>query len=756
MFEITYRDTEVFESYRDLERVPKNGVYDFTFENRFIIFHAPECNRVDYIAIDMTTMLGSLVISKQPGNLYTKGSYRKLIPHILFAVKYTGDRRYLSRFQDDPMDIIDAIFRIVLPNNGYSIREEQIDLAKKMYEGFTGKQVSLCEAEVGTGKTLAYLVAGLVAKYRNLRFYGESLPVTITTSSIELQKALVEKEIPNLSRMLMDYYIIEKPLTAALRKGKEHYFCQYRYEDFLRNIRKYPVKYKEMIAAMEQFGALNHGIDLDKHKLNGKIKSRICVKGSCTGCPYFQDCGYRQYIQSMFRHQDLDFQVTNHNLYLMSQKSRFDDDHPTLLRRSCFVVVDEAHKFREAATDIFGERINEKDILRYVNGVKLLCGFPNSKTLYNDCLNRLIALNSELFDGLRIQRYAGDLDEDRGSIISLSALQIAKLTRMASLIEKIETMKKHSFGVAVTGAILLDGIKAMVKKSKSLLWLDTDENGEITLCATPKDIHSILYQKVWNQNVSHVLTSGTISDGTDFDYFKSENGIDQIPDRLLLESRTESPFDYEHHARLYIPAWMPMPDNSDTRYFTVLADKIHQIIEATNGHTAILFTSYKALTFVYDLLKDRLGKYEVFTMTRSNKTAIADFKKSKNGILFASGSMWEGVDCVGDILSSVIIVRLPFPMRSVLMDEKKESYGSVAEFVEKSCTPNMLIKLRQGVGRLIRSESDTGVVSILDPRANGMSYAVRVDQALSKFPRVDSVEEIRTFIHSVKDERYFA
>ena len=153
------------------------------------------------------------------------------------------------------------------------------------------------------------------------------------------------------------------------------------------------------------WGATSDGydafIDLDKHKLNGKIKSRICVKGSCTGCPYFQDCGYRQYIQSMFRHQDLDFQVTNHNLYLMAQKSQFDDDHPTLLRRSCFVVVDEAHKFREAATDIFGERINEKGILRYVNGVKLLCGFPNSKTLYNDCLNRLIALNSELFDSLR-------------------------------------------------------------------------------------------------------------------------------------------------------------------------------------------------------------------------------------------------------------------------------------------------------------------------------------------------------------------
>lgn len=104
--------------------------------------------------------------------------------------------------------------------------------------------------------------------------------------------------------------------------------------------------------------------------------------------------------------------------------------------------------------------------------------------------------------------------------------------------------------------------------------------------------------------------------------------------------------------------------------------------------------------------------------------------------------MWEGVDCVGDCLSSVIIVRLPFPMRSVLMEEKKESCETVGAFVDRYCTPNMLIKLRQGVGRLIRCESDTGVISILDPRATSKSYSVKVGQALHKYPKVRSTEEI--------------
>ena len=756
MFEITYSDNEIFENFQLAGKAHKGGTYDFTFENRYIIYHTPLRHMVDYIAIDMTTGLGSCVITKNPGNLYSKVSYRKLIPHILYSVKYTGDMRYLNRFADNPFEVIDSIFRVVLPDNGYNIREEQIALAKKMYVGFTEKQVALCEAEVGTGKTLSYLVAAIVAKHHNGKTYGQNLPVTITTSSIELQKALVEREIPNLSKMLLDYYIIEHPLTAVLRKGKEHYFCRYRFEDFLKNIRKYPEKYGGTIELLEQLGKLKGGIDLDRYRVSGAIKSRICVKGSCIGCNRRKDCAYIDLCKRMYDLPDLDFQVTNHNMYLMSQKTKMPD-RPPLLRESCFVVVDEAHKFKEAAEDTFGERISEKDIERYVNSVKILCSPKNDKAKYKEHLASLLKESSDLFGNLRRLRHNNDIDEERGSIITLSTYQSGKLKKIYSLIDKIEGMKvKRNYGIAITGGYLKTAIAALNKSSKSTVWLDTDENGILSLCCTPKDINSILRNKVWDRNVSHVLTSGTISDGTDFEYFKAENGLDEIPYRLLLESRTESPFDYENHTRLYIPKGMPIPDNDDEEYFKTIADEIYKIIKATNGHTAILFTSYKTLSLVHELLKDKLTEYDTICMTRSNKNAITDFKKSKNGILFASGSMWEGVDCVGDCLSSVIIVRLPFPMRSALMEEKKEACDNVGAFVDRYCTPNMLMKLRQGVGRLIRSENDTGVVSILDPRATSKSYSVKVCQALHKYPKVDSTEEIDSFMHSVKDESYYA
>ena len=204
-----------------------------------------------------------------------------------------------------------------------------------MFIGFTEKQITLCEAEVGTGKTFSYLVAAIVAKHYNGMTYGQNLPVTITTSSIELQKALVEREIPNLSKMLMDYHIIDQPLTAVLRKGKEHYLCRYRFEDFLKNIRLYPEKYAATIEMLEKMSDFRGGIDLDRYRISGAIKSRICIKGTCAGCSRKKECVYNKFAKRMYNLPDLDFQVTNHNMYLMSQKAK-TNDHPPLLRESCF------------------------------------------------------------------------------------------------------------------------------------------------------------------------------------------------------------------------------------------------------------------------------------------------------------------------------------------------------------------------------------------------------------------------------------
>ena len=287
------------------------------------------------------------------------------------------------------------------------------------------------------------------------------------------------------------------------------------------------------------------------------------------------------------------------------------------------------------------------------------------------------------------------------------------------------------------------------------IWIETDENRLHSICSASKNIGRVLREYVWETSSSFVLTSGTMSDGVDFSFFEKENGIHQIAKMFRQTSMTASPFDYKNHTRLYMPKGIPLPENNSPEYIAAISDEIVKIVKATNGHAAILFTSYKVLEAVYRQTKDRLTQYELIRMTRSNKSAIADFKKSKNGVLFASGSMWEGVDCIGDCLSSVIIPRLPFPMRSATMESKKEECNGLGEFVNTICVPEMLIKLRQGLGRLIRCETDTGLISILDTRATTGKYADKVGNVLAKYTKAETLDEVEAFFREVKSPAYF-
>ena len=291
-----------------------------------------------------------------------------------------------------------------------------------------------------------------------------------------------------------------------------------------------------------------------------------------------------------------------------------------------------------------------------------------------------------------------------------------------------------------------------------LCWMEVDRgNGMLSLCSVPTAMRGNLNRNLWSMPNTHwVLTSGTMKDDTGFRYFKHELGISgNIPEGATLEHSNGSPFDYKNHTRLYISENVPFPDMDDPEYIQAVCDEIVKLVHATRGHTAILFTSYRMLRMVYEKVKKRLLDYRLIQMTRSDKTAIGQFKREKNSVLFASGSMWEGVDCAGDVLSSVIIVRLPFPLRSQLMEYKKTQYDTVREFVQECAIPQMIIKLRQGAGRLIRTENDTGVIAILDSRAakNG-PYRERVLTALSQYPLTPSIYGVEQFISAVKGTEY--
>ena len=751
MFEISTKPNEKFDFLKSRRKIYKEGIYDFTFEDRFIVYHAPFINTNVFYAVDIKTGCGSEVIrlnDKEVENL----DYKDLLNPILFSIKYTGDDRYINVFAYNTEELIESIFRNIFPKYGFAVREEQIKLCKNIYRGLTGKRVAICEAEVGTGKTMAYLVAGVCARRSCVGAYSYSEPVTISTSSIELQKSIIEKEIPILSKMLIEHHLLDKPLVAVLRKGKEHYFCPSRYNGFIKNISKTPGKYEKTIEFFEKTGFANHAFDLDKYKISNSLKNRVCVKGSCSKCKHKASCRYDEFISNVRSDRYFfDFQITNHNLYLMSNMEY------STLRDSSFVIIDEAHKLVEAARDTYGESINEHLVYKYLGMVKDECEKNIQKDVYHELLVKTNRYSKTLFGFLRKRILEGDEDLDFKSLISLTPKEKDCIARIIGNISTIETMRKPPHAkVELSGILIIKSLQRFLKSSEISVWLDEAEDDSIDLCCSENNIGLNLMTDVWSRNRGYVLLSGTMSDGNDFAYFKKENGINRIKKDMVFESSTPSPFNYEKHTRLYMPRDLPIPkDNDDEAYINAISKKIVELVKASHGHTAILFTSYKALTLCYEKTKEELNGYDVFCMSRADRNVITDFKKSKNGVLFASGSMWEGVDCRGDCLSSLIIVRLPFPIRSASLEVKKNEYEDVETFINECAVPSMLIKLRQGMGRLIRSEADTGLITILDTRASNKRYKPYIDGVTNRYPKVKNIDEIAEFFASVKDKEYF-
>ena len=757
MYEITFSHITLFNEFKKKRRIYSDGMYDFTFEGRYLIYHCHNYGDLVYIAFDTYTGLSSEITRRNNSRLLVSSEYPDFVKLILKSIEYTGDRRHLSYIPCDvkeyikPKDEIETIFKTIMPEYGFKVRDEQIGLSKAMYEAMTEKRVGLCEAEVGTGKTLAYLVAAVIAR-KNLPKHKAKHPITISTSSIELQKSIIERDIPLLSQILQENGYISRQLRAVLRKGKEHYMCFGRYRNYIENLSKHSKKYKKLLGYFRDNKFEEEGFDLDKSELSPSIKDKICVKGSCNNCRFSKKCNYYKFKTSTTCDSNLDIQVTNHNLYLASRKREGEG----ILRNSSIVVIDEAHKLKDAALDVFGTKISSSELKSFASLVKATVVEHDLSEKYIEAIQKLRKTNHSLMGSL--EKYARDTDEedDKKTLIELAIGEKEKLKLILENLRILEKIRRYMpFEYMNWCSRLIEKIEVFEKPSNLNVWVEKDDSGNVELCSSNKNIGNIMYKYLWDKEVTHVLTSGTMSDGVDFDFFKTENGISQLPGYSVVEKRTPSPFNYQEHTRLYIPNDMPLPEYDD-RYYSAIADKVTKLVKATKGHTAVLFTSYKALSAVYELTKDKLLEYEIFQMTKGNDNVISDFKKSKNGVIFASGAMWEGVDCAGDCLSSVIITRLPFPLRTANMEYKKNECANIGEFVNKYAIPEMIIKLRQGVGRLIRKETDTGVVSILDSRASNGYYADKVLGVLEKYPLINTIEEVESFIRKVKPDDYFA
>lgn len=658
-------------------------------------------------------------------------------------------------FKND--DKIDVVFNSLLTQYGYCIRDEQIQLAKEILEGLRDMKVSLCEAGVGIGKTYAYIVAAILDKmkynksvvrqeYKFDKNFGSetNMPIIIATSSIELQRAIHEDYIPELSRILKENKVIKKPISSVVRKGKEHYICDIRLKKYIRTI-------KNNIELLDEIKKLNKcNIDLDYLDIDNSIKNKINVTQECNiNCPESKNCRYIKMLKQSMS-PEYDIQICNHNYFVADAIHRKQGFLP-LLPNYRTLVIDEAHKLGDTFQDMYSTNIEKKEIEELS---KLIRNKDKERSL-DKVINTLENYNEKFFKLLINQIDKSSLEQENNKFeIHLKSMEVACINK---IIKYIDILINSKIIVEINLLRDLSSLKQRfelyLRSFKIIYWF---EYSNCKISSIPKDLNKVVFEDIWNKKIPMVLTSGTLSSNGSFDYIKKELGLDMIAESKVREIKKSSPFDYKNNGILYIPKKIPFPDKNNLEYIEILSEEIEKLINAASGHAVVLFTSYKTLSYVKNILSNKI-KYPIISMQRNSKMDVKKFRETKNAVLLATGSCWEGIDFKGDILSLLIITKLPFSVPDPIDKYNSSLFPKFEDYKEEVIIPKMLIKLKQGVGRLIRTETDTGVVAILDSRV-GLhgSYRNKVLDALPDYNVTSDITQVRHFIYDKKDKEYYS
>ena len=626
--------------------------------------------------------------------------------------------------------IAEQIFREILPRHGMAVREEQIALCHEVLDTLYNKEISLCEAGVGIGKTLAYLVACIL--WQMHRPNQLKMPVVISTSSVALQDAILNEYLPDLSAVLLAEGIITKPITAVVRKGKERFVCDARLAERQAKAISKSQRQKGSLRMAENVLDLDHIPGLSRYD-----RCRICVPQSCPrDCFLRLDCRYQQYRRDSMKP---DIQICNHN-YLLANASHRLEERPLLLRQYQALVVDEAHKLPDAARQMYTETLSAQDMDDLCSLLQQAHFKGLSKRLRTAFLTLSISCTP---------RFA--LPKRKISVpFSLTPFRQAALADCISLLQYIGSQPDMphylQYRLAETESLLrlfLLGVPTRI------LYLEFSADGQSTFCAASNRMPQLLRSALWNTREPTILTSGTLTAAGDFDHTEQLLGLAAYAP--LRHFRAESPFNYRKKCLLYIPARRAaaVPENQ------YLADQIVRLTAACHGHALVLFTSYRQMRHVYDALDGRLS-FPVFQAGRGQNRTIQQFKESGNGVLFAAGSCWEGIDFPGDMVSLLIIAKLPFPIPDPVSDYERQQYPNLRDYINAEVIPEMQKKLRQGFGRAIRTEQDSCVVAILDERAGiGGKYHDAALAALPTCPTTEKIEDVQQFIREQKRPDYF-
>ena len=545
---------------------------------------------------------------------------------------------------------------------------------------------------------------------------------------------MLTEYLPLLSCVLMADGILTKPPKAVIRKGKSHYVCDERLDRRLRQV-NLGKKNPEALAALR---TLRETLDMDRvSHLSGYDRERVCVPQVCD-CKQ-RDCRYQRFLKTCDKDQFL-FQICNHNLLVADAIHRSEGKRPIFPEHS-IIIVDEAHKLPETAQQMLGVTLAAEEIRNLILQLK--------EERYLLAAEMLEDSTGPLLRKLAQPREEAEPVEACLRLLTAPSRTLPIIQRqIGSLLSPLGSRQLNT---------VLDAVKLFTSSQTDMIFYTAEDvsTGGAMLCAAAGDITQRIKKILWQPDQAFVLTSGTMAVGSDFRRFKTQAGLEK--GHRVMESVSPSPFDYRNNCLLYLPQIPPRQRVEDTDvYFNELTAELVGLIKAASGHALVLFTSYAAMSAVKERLWEESLPFPLLTLGRNAPHIIEQFRHTPGAVLLATGAAWEGFDFPGDCVSLLIIPRLPFAYPDARKERELEKYSSLHAFIREVAVPEMQIKLRQGFGRAIRTESDTCVIAILDERAcRGRRYAQAVSEALPEMRRTGSLREVTRFLREKKPESYF-
>lgn len=646
-----------------------------------------------------------------------------------------------------------SFFQDIAIQEGYENREGQWDMSCDITDAMREKQHILVEAGVGIGKSFAYIVPLLYYHKRYKR------PIVIATSTIALQEQL--KSDIKVIEDLIKYHT-----SVIIYKGQNHFLCRKRFDEYSASDVEEEI-YKEIKKGGCEKTDWNFIIpDKMWNQINVKEFNPVYCRQKCI---YSKSCFYYQLRQRLLITEGII--LCNQDLLTINLQKRNSNSKEIITNKFEFVVIDEVHNLENKVRNAYTVEINYLSLKKTIQQArKIVRGIgstiDNKISDYYKCLEVLFSeLEKQIFyqdkeaeqNNREIERYSVNRN-----IPILKRLKdcVHDIFLEASMqFGAVNSYKNRDYDFELEALEQQEDffISMLDQNSNDVFWMNSKKIGKKGICLSkcPKDVNKLIESLFFYDNqFTTILTSATITSGNSnnyldgYRYFISNTNF-PIKKSLISEPKY-SPFNYDDHSMIYYTEHMPHPSHERKKFIEIGTEEIIKLINISQGKTLVLFTAKSDMLEVYEILKERIP-YKILLQNRgaSQREIISDFKQNVNSVLLGTGTYWEGISVKGKALSNLIIFKLPFPVPDPIIEYKQ----SICENgLMEVLVPEMIIRLKQGIGRLIRSEKDFGIVSIIDSRVGEKSkapYKQMIWNALPIKNRTGKIQEIKEFYNSL-------